>query len=540
MYFMRTALGSALLTLGLASFALAQEPFRWEHDLETAQRIASQTNRLVLVHFSAEWCEPCRKMEQEVFSQPGFGADLVPYYVAVKLDVDHYPSTKQQLGVSSIPADVVMTPDGQVLQRMKGALPAERYSYAMRYIATNLSGSKSGQVAQNQTSDPTQNAYVQPASGYAPQQAATAPPQSPNYPQGGANVQANPYASQPTPSSQRAPSAGQMASNDRYSEYYNRREQPQPSEVAPAYGQQANAGNTDRSAVGAAPVPSTPNYGAPSYTPPSQTAANDTSGRYPAGQGYNGGTADSRYGAAPQSAPMANRYPPSGSYQPAPAQTSSNVANQGGFTPSPFAANSQPADRYRNNTTPTGPAPGLGGTTTSASSSTSSYPGNQGGGTLNSPSPYGNPAGTMVGPQGGRSSQMAGQTSHTAASHTPPQLPPGSPPIGLEGYCPVTLALRKVWTPGDVRYGVVHRGRTYIFAGAAEKEQFFANPDQYSPVMSGNDPVLALDHKQLVPGHREHGVFFDNRVFLFSSESSLDEFSRNPSRYAAEVLQAMR
>jgi YHS domain-containing protein len=58
--------------------------------------------------------------------------------------------------------------------------------------------------------------------------------------------------------------------------------------------------------------------------------------------------------------------------------------------------------------------------------------------------------------------------------------------------------------------------------------------------MSGNDPVLAIDRGQTTPGRREHGVFFENRIYLFSSEATLEEFRRNPRRYAAEVLQARR
>jgi YHS domain-containing protein len=39
---------------------------------------------------------------------------------------------------------------------------------------------------------------------------------------------------------------------------------------------------------------------------------------------------------------------------------------------------------------------------------------------------------------------------------------------------------------------------------------------------------------------REHGVFFGGRVYLFSSEASLEKFSRNPEAYANQALEALR
>jgi len=131
--------------------------------------------------------------------------------------------------------------------------------------------------------------------------------------------------------------------------------------------------------------------------------------------------------------------------------------------------------------------------------------------------------------------------SPAARYSAPPSSPAVShPPLGLDGYCPVRLCQQQDWVMGDRRFGAIHRGRTYLFAGPQEQQQFLANPDRFSPVASGHDPVIALDHRQAAPGFREHGVFYDGRVYLFSNEDSLQRFSQNPHRYAAEILQAMR
>ena len=115
-----------------------------------------------------------------------------------------------------------------------------------------------------------------------------------------------------------------------------------------------------------------------------------------------------------------------------------------------------------------------------------------------------------------------------------------NPPLCLDGYCPVTLSEKQQWVVGDRRWGAIHRGRTYLFAGPEEQRRFFTDPDRYAPATSGNDVVMATEQGQTVPGMREHGVFFGNRVYLFSGEATLEKFARNPNQYATQALGAAR
>ncbi len=139
------------------------------------------------------------------------------------------------------------------------------------------------------------------------------------------------------------------------------------------------------------------------------------------------------------------------------------------------------------------------------------------------------------------------------ASSQPPLVPPparhkppsGNPPLGLDGYCPVQLiddmsVNKPQWTPGDRRWGAIHRGRTYLFAGPEQQHRFLADPDRYAPVLSGSDVTAAIEQSQMVPGRREHGVLFGTRIYLFASEASLAKFRANPNSYANHALQAMQ
>ncbi len=115
------------------------------------------------------------------------------------------------------------------------------------------------------------------------------------------------------------------------------------------------------------------------------------------------------------------------------------------------------------------------------------------------------------------------------------------PRFGLDGYCPVTLVERSkvsknnpwVWVRGDARWGAVHRGVTYLFIGPEEQKKFLAAPDSFAPVLSGNDVVVAFDQGKLEPGRREFGMFCNGRIYLFSSQESLNKFldRQNTDRY---------
>lgn len=119
------------------------------------------------------------------------------------------------------------------------------------------------------------------------------------------------------------------------------------------------------------------------------------------------------------------------------------------------------------------------------------------------------------------------------------ELPAGSPPLAFDGYCPVTLKTLNRWSEGDRQFGAVHRGRTYLFSGAEQRDQFLANPDGFSPVFAGLDPVMLIDKQQSVEGSRALGYRYGDSFYLFSSEETKQKFAASPHTYAAGVRQAM-
>ncbi|MFH5802760.1 thioredoxin domain-containing protein [Alienimonas sp. DA493] len=106
----------------------------WYEDLASARAAAVESDRPLLLHFSASWCGPCRQMEPVLHSATV--ADVLRKdAVGVHLDFDRHKAIAQQYGVRGIPADVLLTPDGRVLGQMSGLKQPADYARRVRAVA---------------------------------------------------------------------------------------------------------------------------------------------------------------------------------------------------------------------------------------------------------------------------------------------------------------------------------------------------------------------------------------------------------------------
>ncbi len=157
---------------------------------------------------------------------------------------------------------------------------------------------------------------------------------------------------------------------------------------------------------------------------------------------------------------------------------------------------------------------------------------------LSEPSP-GTPVQNAVTQPASDAGRSQFQTNNYTAGNVAPASAASSP-IGLEGYCPVALTEAAKWAKGDARFGAIHRGRTYLFSTQAEQQRFMANPDKYSPMLSGFDAVKYIEQGVLVDGKRQHGIVHEGQMYLFADEAALDKFCKAPNSYCTPVRQAMQ
>lgn len=96
---------------------------KWWTDFGAAQREAKDFKQPLVVDFGAEWCGWCKKLEQETFPAAEVQA-LKDKFVWARIDTDATPEPAKQFEVEGLPTIVVLSPEGKLLARQEGFLPA--------------------------------------------------------------------------------------------------------------------------------------------------------------------------------------------------------------------------------------------------------------------------------------------------------------------------------------------------------------------------------------------------------------------------------
>ncbi len=102
---------------------------------------------------------------------------------------------------------------------------------------------------------------------------------------------------------------------------------------------------------------------------------------------------------------------------------------------------------------------------------------------------------------------------------------------GLKGFCPVALRDDRDLKNALPEHHSTFKGRTYYFSTADAKTEFDEHPEHYAPIAGGQDVVL-LTEKVTKEGSLDHAVWFKGRLYLFTSQKTLEQFVATPKEFA--------
>ncbi len=411
--------------------AQAQEYVQWSFDLDQATQVAASENKLVLLHFTATWCGPCKELDRFVFVNPTTIRAISTLAVPVKIDVDVQKFVAEKYQVTSVPTDVIMTTAGHVVSRQPSPRTSDGYLQMLSHAKAASENLTSEAIAGQ--SNIRQAMTVN--------QSVTAP---------------------------RNPSENQSASGGNFS----------PNGV-PIPGQFPAAENSTvtNKFFPQNQIPNTPAFNGPGFAAaPGSIKSNSQSEFVPV-----------------QSLTVKNEYATGNGMSSTPgnfgASPNDNTSGMNRMQ-NPYVIktenNSLAMDAISETTAPT----------------------------------------TNIG---------IGQSVTRAVS---------LPPIGLDGYCGVTLMEDQRWVKGTEQFGCIHRGKLYFFASQEHLDRFQMTPDMFSPLLGGADPVAFHDSGKLIEGKRKLGIFYGepgepSLIVLFDSESNRESFEADPPTYVQSVRQAM-
>ena len=93
----------------------------WYSSFEKAMQQSKERGVPIVIHFHAHWCGPCRTMDSEVLETVEVRAALRAGIVGVKVNADDRKDLVSRFGVSVLPTDVIISPDGLILSKNIGS-----------------------------------------------------------------------------------------------------------------------------------------------------------------------------------------------------------------------------------------------------------------------------------------------------------------------------------------------------------------------------------------------------------------------------------
>ena len=107
----------------------------YDGDFESAKVKAGSEGKLFFVDFYANWCTPCKWMEETTFNDSEVVGLLTANYVSLKIDIDDLDgySIKEKFQVSVLPTMLIFNSKGELIARVEETLSSRKLAKLLTY-----------------------------------------------------------------------------------------------------------------------------------------------------------------------------------------------------------------------------------------------------------------------------------------------------------------------------------------------------------------------------------------------------------------------
>lgn len=521
----------------LTAHALAQQTnhhaIQWETNPYAASQKAKAESKAVMLHFTADWCGPCQNLKRFVFSNPTVIRAINQNFVPVLVDIDKHKALAQELKVRTVPHDVFLTPDGEVITRRSSPVDGNNY----------LGMCNSVNYRPDQSLAQTENNIAEFKRETSPMDVPVGDRSS--FRAAGTGSVSHVGVSNEAKELAKRSNFGQMI------ETFGRgTDQNQPEESDPrADLQNAIAGLASKVSA-SNPVGQKSRF----FKIPEKRLDNPAVAYDPATNEFHPHRANENYG---RHAFLAKQRPEINVPRHAPAAepirvtkneffgNMSQTAQSPMMAPSPISG-VQVSEMF-NPITGRAINPDVSGASVARIKKQTqpqvTAPANEV--KIIADSNARIRSYKDIETEFAQQASMVKDNSALDATHSGGPMIKATPEedFALHGKCPVSLIQQGQWVEGDARWGIVHRDRTYLFSSKENYDLFKTDPDRFSPILSGFDPVVFHEQGKLLDGLEENGVFMGKNdkqhIVLFQSPETRAKFQANPQLYLDTVRQAV-
>jgi len=111
------------------SFYAPSNDITWTNDIESAQKLANNSDKNIVVFFTADWCSPCRIMKRKVFADNQVMKAINSKVVSVEINIDDPNSEAlvKQYNIGATPTTIFINPEGKVMDYAVGKVEKTKF-----------------------------------------------------------------------------------------------------------------------------------------------------------------------------------------------------------------------------------------------------------------------------------------------------------------------------------------------------------------------------------------------------------------------------
>jgi len=141
MHKQRTAATVLLCLALLVLFAVAPDDrnaagsLQW-HSIRQYADVRDSVDKKIYIHFWADWCGYCRKMENVTFANPAVANLLRENFFLIKVNTDRDRRVADAFQVRGLPSNLFLSADGSEIARRVGYIPPRTFVQVLEAIVS--------------------------------------------------------------------------------------------------------------------------------------------------------------------------------------------------------------------------------------------------------------------------------------------------------------------------------------------------------------------------------------------------------------------
>ncbi len=133
----RTFFVFALIGLMVSGLqAVAADKIHWL-TYEEGLALAKQEQKKIFVHFYADWCAYCTKMDKETLKNPAVIDYLTKHFISIRVNSDNNRRIAREYFIRGLPSTWFVSADGEKISSLPGYIEAKLLLRALQFIHTD-------------------------------------------------------------------------------------------------------------------------------------------------------------------------------------------------------------------------------------------------------------------------------------------------------------------------------------------------------------------------------------------------------------------